>query len=89
MPNGRQLGSDPDAVRWLIRTALKVNPAATVAPGTDTQTAGTNIDAELKELEVMMEDTKGEYYKGAKAEAHQERYRELLEAKNAMADRAR
>ena len=89
MPNGVQLGSDPDAVKWLVRTALAVNPAATVSPGTDTQTSATNIDAEMADLEKMMEDTKSEYYVGATAEGHQARYRELIEAKNAMEAKGR
>ena len=89
MPNGVQLGSDPEAVKWLVRTALMVNPAATVSPGTDTQTSATNIDGELADLEKLMENTKSEYYTGATAEKHQARYRELVEAKNAMEAKGR
>ena len=92
LANGMQLGSDPDAVRFLIRTALIVketqNPAATVVPGTDTATSGTSIAKEMAELETLMADTRGEYYTGPKAEIHQARYRELLEVKERLDARA-
>lgn len=89
LANGKQLGSDPEIVRWMIRTALKVNPAATVVPGTDTATGAATISKEMAELEKMMADTKGEYYQGAMAETHQARYRELLEAKERIDARKR
>ncbi len=88
LENGKRVGSDPEMVRWMISTALKANPGATVVPGTDTSTTATSIAKEMADLETMMADTKGEYYVGPKSEIHQKRYAELLGVKERLDARA-
>ncbi len=66
-----------------LRLGREVNPAATVVPGAGY--AGANAIAdEIAGIENMMADKKSDYWKGAKSEILQTRYRELITARDAM-----
>lgn len=81
--DGTPLGSDPDALKFLIDLALQVNPATTLVPG-----AGDNINGaiadELANLEKMMGNKTSDYWKGPHAEKNQQRYRDLVKAQERM-----
>lgn len=68
-----------EAWKWLVQMEREINPAATVLPGAGGD-LGKTIATELADLKTMMGNQNSEYWKGPKAEAHQARYRELLEA---------
>lgn len=82
-PDGSMLKSNPDAMKFMIDMALQINPATTLVPGAGDNIAGA-ISDELANLKTMMGDQNSEYWKGPKADAHQARYRELLEAQQRM-----
>jgi len=76
--DGTMLGSSPDALKFLADLALIQNPTTTLVPaGGDLHGALTD---EMKDLETMMRNKTGPYWKGPKSEGHQERYRELINA---------
>jgi hypothetical protein len=77
------LKHNPDAMRFLLDMALEVNPATVLVPGAGDNLAGAITD-ELAELKTLMGNKNSEYWKGAKAEGHQKRYAELLEAQLKM-----
>ena len=76
MPDGTLVGANPTAVRWLVGTALKLNPFATVAPGGQGGSMQT-AQAELAALQAEMGDRNGPYWKGPLAQAKQARVLEL------------
>lgn len=77
LPNGRLLGNDATALRWMVDLAMQANPAATIAPG-DRGKSAADIDAELKSIEKKMGTPK---YTDADAA----RWKELTEAKAKLA----
>jgi len=80
--NGMLLGNDPNVLRWLASTARTLNPAATLIPGAAT-TSASGIEDEIKQIESeMRKGEKGPYWSDPK---RQERYRQLLEARDKMA----
>jgi hypothetical protein len=83
LPDGTMLRNNPDAMRFLLDMALEVNPATVVVPAAGDNIAGA-IDDELNELKSLMGNKNSEYWKGAKAESMQKRYRELMEAQLKM-----
>lgn len=68
-----------DAWKWLVQMEREINPAATVVPGAGGD-LGKTVAAELADLKAKMGNQNSEYWKGPKAEAMQERYRQLLGA---------
>lgn len=86
LPDGTPVGSSVEAVEWLAYMARQLNPAATVVPGAGAN-AGKAIEEELAGLKKMMGNRKSEYWVGPKAEGHQARYRQLLEAQEQMKKR--
>ncbi len=82
LKDGTMLGSNPDALKFLIDLALIKNPTTTLVPaGGDLMSS---IEDELKDLESMMGNRSSEYWKGPKAEGNQARYRELATARDSM-----
>lgn len=79
MADGTPIGNDPNVIRWLVSLSRELNPVGTVVPGSGTN-AVQAVEAELAGLRKMMGDHKSEYWKGAMAEKHQARYRELTSA---------
>lgn len=78
MQDGTLVGANPTAVRFLINTALQVNPFATVTPAAGGGAQAT-AETELANLKVEMRDDKGPYWKGPLAAGKQARFRELTE----------
>lgn len=88
LPDGTPLGSSVSALKWVASLSREINPAATVVPGVGAQQVQA-IDDEITKLKSLMGDRRSEYWKGPKADGHQKRYRELLEAKEKMAARGK
>ena len=84
LANGKLLGNDADALRWLTKAALEINPAATVSTGTG---AGgiASIQSRKAEIEKVMRDDRNGYFKDA---AMQEEYRKLVDAENRVNKRS-
>jgi len=73
--DGTMLGSNPAVLKFLADLALIQNPTTTLVPaGRDLHGS---LAEELKDLQNMMRNKTGEYWKGPKAEGHQARVREL------------
>jgi len=76
MPDGTLVGANPKAIRWLVNTALTLNPMATITPAansTSLQTAQTELANLIKESG----DRSGPYWKGPLAQQKQARHMEL------------
>jgi hypothetical protein len=82
--NGVALGNDPATIRWLTKLAVDINPSATVVPGGGANSAQT-IDGEIAAIETRMKTDRAGYF-GDKAA--QDRYDELLKAREGMKRRA-
>lgn len=90
LPDGKLLFNSPEMVRWLVKMARDLNPAALVAPGSSANAAQT-VGDELTTLKADMGNPDSDYHTGPKivkngikdtAKAH--RYRELLEAQERL-----
>lgn len=86
LPDGTLLGERPEISRWLVAQAREINPTATIMPNS----LGTlqTVEAEIADLQKMMKNDGGEYWKGPKAQIHQTRFRELLAAREKLKARA-
>ncbi|WP_159074571.1 hypothetical protein [Yersinia massiliensis] len=73
--DGTALFNNPDIMRWMVDMARKVNPVGTVVPGATNISA---VDSELEQIEKVMKDNRPAYNKDTKM---QDRYMQLLEAK--------
>ncbi|EMO1104596.1 hypothetical protein WDB63_003585 [Yersinia enterocolitica] len=74
--DGTALFNNPDIMRWMVDMARKVNPVGTVVAGATNISA---VDSEIEQIEKVMKDNRSAYNKDAKM---QERYMQLLEAKD-------
>lgn len=81
--DGTRIINSPDTLRWLTQLAREINPVAAVVPGAGAN-AGQAISDEIANITKLMGDPKSEYWKGPKAEAMQERFRQLTSAKERM-----
>ena len=81
-PSGKRLGDDPAMLKVLASISRQANPSATVVPAN----GFTTTDDELSSLEKFMRENRQEWFKDS---AKQERYRELLEAREASRSRGR
>lgn len=87
LADGTPIKASVDAWKWLVQMEREINPASTVVPGQAGDVTKT-IAAELDGLKKLMADPKSEYWKGAKAAANQERYRQLLVAEEKLKAKA-
>jgi hypothetical protein len=76
-PDGVPLGNNPQFLRWAAQLGMELNPAATVVPGSGTNSARA-IDDEIAAIEADMNKDRNAYFKDEKKQA---RYRELLAAR--------
>lgn len=74
-PDGTAIFNNAEVVRWLVDLARQVNPVGTVVPGATNISA---IDDELTRIQKVMREDRATYNKDTQM---QERYRQLLEAK--------
>jgi hypothetical protein len=84
LPDGSKLGTNPEAMRFLLAVALKDNPAATVVPASHGSPL-VGIDEEIARIDKMMRTDRAAYNKDDKLQA---RYRELWDAKMKLQNRA-
>lgn len=79
----------PEMWEWLVQAEREINPAATVVPGGATN-LGQTIETELTQIRSWMGAPKGspEYQKYWGDEKMQARYRQLLDAQEAMGKKA-
>jgi len=80
MEDGTPIGHNVQVLRWLASLAREINPTATVVPGSG-ETAAATIQTELHTLEGMMGDPESKYNKGPDAKKLQQRYIDLIEAR--------
>jgi hypothetical protein len=83
MADGTPIGNDPDMLRYLASLALQINPHTTLVPGAGANVASA-IEDEIGKLETLMQNRGSEYWKGPTAEKNQQRYRELVGARDKM-----
>jgi hypothetical protein len=77
MPDGRAVANDPDMMRTLIAWAREVNPVGTVVPAGGDQMGA--IDTEIDKIRKVMREDRKAYDRDEKM---QERFRQLLEARD-------
>lgn len=82
--DGKVLGDDPEALRWLVSVAREQAPGASLLPA-GTPNIGKGVDDRIAEIEKVMSENRSAYFKDAKM---QDEYRELLEARTKMNQRA-
>lgn len=85
-PSGRLFGADPDVLKWLAQVSLDLNPAASVLPATGSEIKG--LGDRISEIEKMMRDRSGDYYRGPNAKKLQDEYIQLVAARDKMNTRA-
>ena len=83
LADGTPIGNDPAMMRYLASLALQLNPHTTLVPGAGANVASA-IEDEVSKLDTMMRDRSSEYWKGPNAEKNQNRYRELVAARDKM-----
>lgn len=83
MMDGTPVLSNPKMLQWLADQALQINPASTLVPP-GSGDIGSSIADEIAEIQKMMGDKSSDYWKGAKSEGLQKRYRDLLDAQAKM-----
>lgn len=83
LADGTPVFSNPDVVRWFANLAREANPAATLVKGGGDQLQ--SIDTELDQIRKVMRENRKAYNKDTKM---QERYRQLLTAKEKLGGRA-
>lgn len=85
--DGRKIGNDPEMIAWLSSMARELNPAATLVTAGTTD-AGKSVASRIADIETMMKDRNGEYYRGPKSAGLQAEYIELVTAQQKMKARA-
>lgn len=87
MADGRLIGDDPEALRWLAQTARSSNPlSAVVGSGGGGSTA--SAEARLAEISALMGDRASKYWKGPEADGLQKEWRDLKTALDAAKPKA-
>lgn len=84
LASGEPIFANANALRWLANLALEINPATTLVPASGGDIAGA-VGDELTKIEKLMGNTNSEYWKGPGAAKMQDRYRQLVDAKNKLA----
>lgn len=82
-PSGRKLGSIPSVLKALAQTEIQLNPAAKLVPA-GTQDQGKAVGSRLQELDKMMSDYSGPYWRGDRKDELQQEYRDLLDAQQRL-----
>lgn len=86
-PDGTALLNDPAVARALMQVVRELNPVHTVVPGAGADGVQAIAD-EIADLEKMMGNKNSDYWKGPRSEQLQARYRELVDARNALEEKA-
>ncbi len=85
--DGNPLVGTPEVVRWLAQLSRELNPFGTIVPTTGGALDGNGVNARIADIEVMMRELGGQYYKGPKADSLQKEYRDLVDARTRMQKR--
>lgn len=85
--DGKLIGNDPAVIKWLAQIAYEINPAASVMPASVSNPAG-SINEEIASIEKLVGDKTSEYWKGPNAQKMQDRYGELLSAREKISARS-
>lgn len=75
--DGKIIGNDPDVIRWMVSLNQDVNPAASIVE--DGDQGGASVETEIANIEKVMREDRRAYNKNT---VMQNRYRELLDARN-------
>lgn len=86
-PDGMKLGDNPSVLKAFAALAREMNPFATIAPTAPNQNPAQTVDARLGEIQKLMGDKQGRYWRGPDAPKIQQEYRDLLEMKERVATR--
>jgi hypothetical protein len=87
LPDGTRLGDNAAWLGWLAERSREANPYATLMPaGMGDQ--GKGVNDEIASIEKLMGDRSSDYWRGPTAEPMQQRYRDLVEARERMKSRA-
>lgn len=84
LANGKVLGDDPNALRWLVSLAREHAPGAGLVPA-GTANVGKGIDGRISEIEKVMATEPNDYWRDQKM---QDEYGQLLAAREKMQSRA-
>ena len=80
LADGTPIGSSPEALRFLMSLALIQNPTGTLVPGYNANPSQ-GVDDEIAKIDLVMKTDRTAYNKDEKM---QERYRELLTAREKL-----
>jgi hypothetical protein len=83
LKDGTKFGDNATALKWLVQTALELNPAATVVMGVGDSSVK-SIATEIAAIEKTMREDRPAYDKDGAMRA---RYRELIEAREKLSKR--
>jgi hypothetical protein len=84
LPSGELMGDHPAVIGWLVQQMRELNPLQTVVPDSGGG-AVKNLEAEIDSIEKTMREDMPAYRRDQKM---QDRYRQLLEAKERVGKRA-
>ncbi|MES0090991.1 hypothetical protein [Mesorhizobium sp. M0030] len=79
MADGRKIGNHPDALRFFAAKAVAENPMATIVPAGGSSAEG--LHSEIASMEKRMKTERAAWHKDTKA---QERYRQLITARDKL-----
>ena len=81
LADGKKLGDDPQALKFLAGLAREINPLSTIVPGSGNNAAAA-VDDRIAAIEKMMGDNSSEYWVGSNADKIQAEYRDLITARD-------
>lgn len=84
LADGRLLGDDPGALRWLAQIAAEQSPGAALMP-VGTTNIGKGVDARIAEIEHIMSTDSRAYWQDGRMQTE---FAQLLEAREKMKSRA-
>ena len=88
LADGTPIFASPAALKWLGQLATELNPVTTLIPPGHGD-IGTAIAEEIANIEKLMGNPNSDYWKGPKADKMQERYRQLIEARDKQTRKAK
>lgn len=86
-PDGMKLGDNPSVLKAFAALAKDMNPYATIAPTAQNQDPAKTVEARLGEIQKLMGDKQGRYWRGPDAPKLQQEFRDLIDMKERVATR--
>ena len=87
MADGKKIGDDPEALKFLAGLAREINPTATLLPNTGGNPMR-GIADRMSEIQKMMGDRTSDYWRGPRSSHLQQEFRDLVNAEEKMKARA-